>query len=223
MSAQALSLRSFTVAAIMATAAASASALTIPTNGIQANSTQNFSQDAQDQFALFAINVTPLGNATAGSTAAAYNLPVTSITVNSSLKVTAGAAVGSALEIARMYRGAKVGVTIANFKIDFVNHLVLADVTPIGGTTIPQMAVYTFNEATPLTLKYQFPLSISGTQLLDKLFLTDDGITVIAKSLALPVFAPMLMKTTDFGNIYIDVKAALRFPPVSSKPYVPAN
>ena len=55
-----------------------------------------------------------------------------------------------------MYRGAKIGVTIANFKLDFENHKVLADVTPIGGTTIAQMPVYSFNEAQALTLKYKF-------------------------------------------------------------------
>lgn len=216
-----LSIRSFTVAAALAAAAASASALTLPTDFLQANSIQTFSDDALTQYDLFAITVTPLGNATATGTTGAYNLPVTSITLNSSLKVTAGTATGSALEIARMYRGAKVGVTIANFKIDFVNHKVLADVTPIGGTTIPQMAVYTFNEAIPLTLKYRFPLSVTGTQLLDQLFLTPDGITTIAKALSLPVFAPELMKTTDFGKIDIIVKVALRRP-VSTKPYVPA-
>ena len=218
----ALSLRSFAVAATMATAAASASALTIPTESLQANSTQNFSQDALDQFDLFAIGVTALGNATAAATPGSFNLPVTSISVNSSLKVSSGSAVGSALEIARTYRGNKVGVTIANFKINFETHQVLADVTPIGGTTVPQMAVYTFNEATPLGLKYKFPLTISGAQLLDKLFLTPDGITIIAKALALPAFAPALMQTTDFGNIAIDVKVGFR-QAVSTKPYVPAN
>lgn len=218
----AFSLRSFAVAATLATVAASASALTVPTESLQANSTQNFSQDALDQFDLFAIGVTPLGNATSTATVGSFNLPVTSISVNSSLKVSAGAAVGSALEIARTYRGNKVGVTIANFKINFETHQVLADVTPIGGVTVPQMAVYTFNEATPLSLKYKFPLTISGTQLLDKLFLTPDGIAIIAKALVLPSFAPALMQTTDFGNIAIDVKVGLR-KAVSTKPYVPAN
>ncbi|MDE2594438.1 MAG: hypothetical protein KGL57_09380 [Burkholderiales bacterium] len=217
-----LSVRSFTVAAVLAASAASASALTLPTEFLQANSIQSFSQDALDQYDAFAITVTPLGNATASSTTGAYNLPVTSITINSSLKVTAGTATGSALEIARINRGAKVGVTLANFKIDFVNHKVLADVTPIGGVTIPQMAVYSFNEAIPLTLKYKFPLSVTGTQLLDQLFLTPDGITTLAKALVLPSFAPALMKITDFGKIDIIVKVALR-QPVSTKPYVPAN
>ena len=217
-----LSVRSFTVAAALAAAAASASALTLPTDFLQANSIQSFSDAALEQYNIFDITVTPLGNATATSTAGAFNLPVTSISINSSLKVTAGTATGSALEIARIYRSAKVGVTIANFKIDFVNHKVLADVTPIGGVTIPQMAVYSFNEAIPLTLKYKFPLSVTGTQLLDQLFLTPDGITTIAKALALPNFAPALMKTTDFGKIDIIVKVALRRP-VSTRPYVPAN
>lgn len=217
-----LSLRAFTVAAALATAAASASALTLPTEFLQANSIQSFSEDALGQYDLFAITVTPLGNATAAGATGAFNLPVTSITLNSSLKVSAGTATGSALEIARIYRGNKVGVTIANFKIDFIGHKVLADVTPIGGVTIPQMAVYSFNEAIPLTLKYKFPLSITGTQLLDKLFLTPDGITTIAKALVLPAFAPELMKTTDFGKIDIIVKVGLR-KAVSTRPYVPAN
>lgn len=217
-----LSVRAFTVAAALATAAASASALTLPTDFLQANSIQSFSEDALGQYDLFAITVTPLGNATAAGATGAFNLPVTSITLNSSLKVSAGTATGSALEIARIYRGNKVGVTIANFKIDFIGHKVLADVTPIGGVTIPQMAVYSFNEAIPLTLKYKFPLSITGTQLLDKLFLTPDGITTIAKALALPAFAPELMKTTDFGKIDIIVKVGLR-KPVSTRPYVPVN
>ena len=217
-----LSVRAFTVAAALATAAASASALTLPTDFLQANSIQSFSDDALGQYDLFAITVTPLGNATAAAATGAFNLPVTSITLNSSLKVSAGTATGSALEIARIYRSNKVGVTIANFKIDFIGHKVLADVTPIGGVTIPQMAVYSFNEAIPLTLKYKFPLSITGTQLLDKLFLTPDGITTIAKALALPAFAPELMKTTDFGKIDIIVKVGLR-QPVSTRPYVPVN
>ncbi|MDE2594439.1 MAG: hypothetical protein KGL57_09385 [Burkholderiales bacterium] len=222
MSISTLSLRSFTVAAALAASAASASALTLPTDALQANSVQAFSQDALDQFDAFAITVTPLGNATATSTAGAFNLPVTSITVNSSLKVTAGTATGSALEIARTLRGAKVGVTIANFKLNFETNQVLADVTPIGGVTIPQMAVYNFNVATPLGLKYKFPLSITGHEVLDQLFLTPDGITAIAKALVLPSFAPALMKQTDFGTITIDVGLGLRLPPVSTTSYTPA-
>lgn len=218
-----LSFRTFTVAATLACAAASASALTLPTDFLAANSTQFFSTDAQDQFNLFKITVTPLGNATAGTVTASYNLPVTSITINNQLKVAAGKATGSALEISRInLAGAKIGVTLANFTIDFTTHKVLADVTPIGGVTTPQMVVYTFNEATPLTLKYRFPLSISGDQLLDKLFLTPEGITTMATSLALPKLALQLLPQTDFGNISINVKVALR-KPVSTKPYVPAN
>lgn len=217
-----MSFRSFTVAAVMASAAASASALTIPTDFVQADSFQNFSEDALTQYELFEITVTPLGNASATATAGSYNLPVTSITINSSLKIASGAATGSALEIARSYRGAKVGVTIANFKLDFINHKVLADFTPIGGTTVPQMAVYSFNEAQALTLKYKFPLSVTGTQILDKLTLEPNAITALATALKLPAFAPDIMKSTDFGKINIIVKAGLRTP-VSTKPYVPAN
>ena len=219
----AFSLRSFAVAATFATVAASASALTLPTESLQANSVQAFSEKALTQNKLLGIEVTPLGNATATATTGAYNLPVTSISVNSSLKVTSGAAVGSALEISRLNDDlVKVGITLANFKINFETHQVLADVTPFGGVTVPQQAVYTFNEATPLNLKYKFPLTITGTQLLDKLFLTPAGIAALTSALELPEFAPDLLVKTDFGTINIDVKVGTR-KAVSTKPYVPAH
>jgi len=219
----AFSLRSFAVAATFATVAASASALTLPTESLQANSVQAFSEKALKQNKLLGIVVTPLGNATATATTGAYNLPVTSISVNSKLKVSSGAAVGSALEISRLNDDLiKVGVTLANFKINFETHQVLADVTPFGGVTVPQQAVYTFNEATPLALKYKFPLTITGTQLLDKLFLTPAGIDALTSALELPEFAPDLLVKTDFGTINIDVKVGTR-KAVSTKPYVPAN
>jgi hypothetical protein len=127
------------------------------------------------------------------------------------------------LEISRLNDDLiKVGVTLANFKINFETHQVLADVTPFGGVTMPQRAVYTFNEAIPLTLKYKFPLTITGTQLLDKLFLTPEGIAVLTSALELPEFAPDLLVKTDFGTIGIEVKVGLR-KPVSTRPYVPAN
>jgi len=219
----AFSLRSFAVAATFATVAASASALTLPTQSLQANAVQAFSEKALKQNKLLGIEVIPLGNATPTSTPGAYNLPVTSITINSKLKVASGASVGSALEISRLNDDLiKVGVTLANFKINFETHQVLADVTPFGGVTMPQRAVYKFNEAVPLTLKYKFPLTITGTQLLDKLFLTEEGIAVLTSALELPEFAPDLLVKTDFGTIGIEVKVGLR-KAVSTRPYVPAN
>jgi len=219
-----MSIRSFAVAAVLATGAASASALTIPTEAIQANSVQAFSADALEQFGLFSINVTPLGNASATSTEGAFNLPVTSITVNTSLKITAGAAKGSALEIARVKTdGTKVGLTLANFTINFQTGQVLADVTPIGGVTQAQAAVYNFDVLSALKLSVKiFPLSVTGHEELGNLYLTDDAITTMATALALPKFAPYIMKDTDFGKILIDVALKLR-KPVSTKAYVPAQ
>lgn len=66
----AFSLRSFAVAATFATVAASASALTLPTESLQANSVQAFSEKALKQNKLLGIEVTPLGNATATATSA---------------------------------------------------------------------------------------------------------------------------------------------------------
>ena len=174
--------------------------------------------------ALRTIDVTPLGNASATSTEGAFNLPVTSITVNSSLKITAGAAKGSALEIARVKTdGTKVGLTLANFNINYLTQQVLADTTVIGsGTTNAQTPIYNFQRVTPLSLKYQFPLNISMTETLGSLYLTPEAVDAFAAGLMLPNYARAVIEAIDFGTLFQDIKVKFRSKPVSSKPYVPA-
>ena len=129
---------------------------------------------------------------------------------------------GSSLDVIGFHGQTVLHRPKAGLTVQLGSGQVLADVTPFGGVTMPQRAVYTFNEAIPLTLKYKFPLTITGTQLLDKLFLTPEGIAVLTSALELPEFAPDLLVKTDFGTIGIEVKVGLR-KPVSTRPYVPAN
>ncbi|MDO9237614.1 MAG: hypothetical protein Q7U28_16470 [Aquabacterium sp.] len=219
----ALSIRSISIAAAMLAMGASASAqLTIPTNALVANSVQAFSELALDAYAADGVTITPLGNATQTSPGV-YNMPVTSLTVKvMQAKVLSGIANGSALQFTRLYRGNTVGLTLSNFSLDYVNHQVLADVTPQGGTTTKKQAIYNFNTATPLGIKYKFPVTIYGHEVLDQLTLTPETVKSFATSLSLSKASQSVIKSLDFGTLTQDVVMALRSKPVSKTPYVPA-
>ncbi|MBI2731812.1 MAG: hypothetical protein HYX44_00380 [Aquabacterium sp.] len=222
---KALSFRSIAVATALVAAGASAHAnLTIPANSLVANSVQAFSQESLDAFDVGGVVVTPLGNATAvPNVAGAFSLPITSITIDNSLKIVAGDAKGSALEISRVDRKlGKVAVTLANFTLNYKTKQVLADATPLGGTTTKQMAVYNFNVATPLGIKYKFPLTITGHEVLDQLTLTPEMSAMQKSALALNVvLSAALDSITTFGTLTQDILVKLRDKPVSTTPYVP--
>lgn len=221
---KALSFRSIAVATALVAAGASAqAALTIPANSLVANSVQAFSQESLDAFDVGGVVVTPLGNATAvDGVVGAFSFPITSITISNSLKIASGDAKGSALEIARTYRGVKYAVTVANFTINYDTKQVLADTTPLGGTTAKQAPLYNFNTATPLGIKYKFPLTITGHEVLDQLTLTDEMKATMTSALALtPVLKAALESITTFGTLTQDIAVKLRSKPVSTTPYTP--
>jgi hypothetical protein len=218
------SFRSIAVAATLAAAGASANALTIPANGLVANSVQAFSQESLDAFDVGGVVVTPLGNATAvPNVTGAYSFPITSITISNSFKIASGDAKGSALEIARTYRNVKYAVTVANFTINYDTKQVLADTTPLHGTTVKQAPLYNFHTATPLGIKYQFPLKITGHEVLDQLTLTPEMHSTMVSALALtPVLTAALDSITTFGTLTQDIDVKLRPKAVSTTPYTPA-
>ena len=218
--------RSVSIAAAVALSAFSAQALTIPTNSLQADSFQVFSDAALESYALFDVGIKALGNATpVAGTTNTFSLPVTSISIalSGGIKIENGKATGSALEISRLdaKTGNKRGLTIANFTIDFANNQVLADTTVIGGATQPQAPVYNFTKTQELALKYKFPLSISLKEQQGDLRLVDVNGT--ADALGIPrALANIVIPEIDFGVINIDIGVAFRSKPVSTKPYVPA-
>jgi hypothetical protein len=221
-------IRSLVVSAglVVASATASAAGLTIPAAGIQANSVLDFSDDALKSFNLrfIGVSIEAKGNATVlDKTLGTYNMPITSISVSSSLKVAGGQASGSALLITRANDDdVTVGMTLANFTINYETKQVLADATPLHGATVPQMPLYNFNVATPLALKYKFPLTITGHEVLDKLFLTPEAKAFFMSSLELPAVATGLLDTTDFGTLTQDISTKARKPAVPTAAYVPA-
>jgi hypothetical protein len=114
----------------------------------------------------------------------------------------------------------EVGVTLANFTINYETKQVLADTTAKGGTTTTQMPLYNFNTQTPLALKYKFPLTITGNELLNDLRLTDQAKAAMISSLNLPVFAVPLLNN-DFGTLTQNISTNLRKKAVSTTPYTP--
>lgn len=214
---------SLIIAGLVAASAAHAD-LTIPTNALVANSVQAFSDRANKAFNVSSVTVSALGNATpvAGAALPTFNLPITSITIGSGLKVASGTAAGSALKLSRTLDDGEEGyVVLANFSINYKTKQVLADTTIPGVATVKQASVYNFNIATPLALKYKFPLAVTGHEVLDTLMLTEEAKDNQMAGLGLPDFIRgSVLDKTDFGTLTQDIAVKLRSRPVSAKPYV---
>lgn len=219
-----LTIRSIAVATALLAAGASANAMTIGTNALVADSVQAFSQDTLDNFDVYKITVAPLGNASAvANTTGAFSFPITSVTVDSKLKISSGDAKGSALDIVRTFKsGRQVGLVLANFTINYVDSKVLADTTPRGGATVKQMPLYDFKTATPLALKYKFPLSITGHEVLNNLKFTTTAVDTFMTTLELPAVVRSIVETLDNGTLTQDIAVKFRPKAVSTTPYTPA-
>ena len=221
------SFRSLTIAAAMLAAGTSANALTIPFNIFTGTSVQAFTPTVLAAFKAVYVDVIPLGNATAvPDVKGAYILPITSISINSKLKISKGDAKGSALELSRTYYDDEDvphfgGVILANFTINYETKQVLADTTIIGeATTAKQAPLYNFHVATPLGLKYKFPLTVTGHEVLDDLRLTQQAKDAMTSSLMLQVYETPTLRN-DFGTLTQDISTKLRAKPVSTKLYTP--
>lgn len=225
------SLRTIAVASAVGAASFAAQAdLAIPINATVSDSVQAFPEPVMRAFKAVDIKVTAGGTATAldapglGGNPSKFDLPITRIVIGPGLSIKSGSAVGSALVFTRVdydeATDAEVTrtLTLANFTIDYARKLVLADTTHSGKATSRQLPIYKFNTATPLNLRYKFPLSISAYEQLDKLFLTDEAKAAYTQGLTLPVFAiPSLQN--DFGTLTQTINLKLRPNPINPRPY----
>jgi hypothetical protein len=221
-----LSLRSIAIAATLAAAATSSQALTIPSQGLVSDSVQQFSTLAMNGFNAVDITVEPKGNAkivpssVKDGIASAFSFPITKIEIGSKLNIASGAAVGSALKINRLTEeDLMVAITLANFTINYETKQVLADTTTSAGT-VAQQPLYNFTATTPLALKYKFPLTVTGREVLGNLRLTDQAKASLIAGLQLPVFAVPLLND-DFGTLTQDITFNARKPAASTTPYKP--
>jgi hypothetical protein len=223
-----LAIRSISFAVATLALAASANALTLDWSKSQGASVMTFSDTAVSLLQTNGTKVTALGNTTTVTAGKVFSLPITSITISNSLKIASGSAVGSALNMVRTTfdendNQIKSGVVLANFTIDYTNTKVLADLTPKGSTTSKQAPLFTFHSATPLALKYKFPLTITGHEVLDQLFITPEALTIFASGLGLSGDAILnLVRAQDFGTLTQDISTNARKPAANTTPYVPA-
>lgn len=220
------SLRLSTVAAIVSLSAVSAHAgLTLPTNFLVANSVQEFTSDNLDSFATVSLSISARGTASAVKagpydTPAAFSFPITKVVIGSKLNIESGSAMGAALFFNRFNEdtGAVLGLTLANFTIDYNKKQVLADTTPKGGTTIKMMPLYDFTVKQALAMKYSFPLTITLHEQLGDLKLTAKAKEVMNTVLELPDVAQDALNF-NFGTLTQDVTTKLRSKAVSTTPY----
>ncbi|TAK97395.1 MAG: hypothetical protein EPO09_04075 [Aquabacterium sp.] len=231
-------IRSLAVTTMLSAAAVSAHAdLKIPFGWTQSNSVQKFPAKVLELFDLVYLEINAKGNATslndvphvpvvqselAVPKAQSYSLPVTEIVIGSKLNIAAGSAIGSALEFRRaLDDGSYVGVTLANFTLNYVTKKVWCDAKASGAVS-KHIAVYDFHVATPLALKYKFPLTVTGHEVLDKLMITADGKQVFTDGLQLEPWAAAALNE-DMGTLTQDISTNIRKPALkSTKPYVPA-
>lgn len=223
---QQFSLRLSAVAAIVSLSAVSAQALTLPTNFLVADSVQEFTSDNLDALDLVGMTIAARGTASAVKagpygTPAAFSFPITKIVIGSGLKIASGTASGAALYFDRMNEdtGAILGLTLANFTIDYTKHQVLADTTPKGGSTQKLMPLYNFTVNTPLGLKYKFPLNITLHEQLGDLRLTDQARNVILTTMELNADIVDESLRASFGTLTQDVTTKLRSKAVNTTPY----
>lgn len=201
----------------------SAHALSLPTTFVKADSVFELSELAVDALAASGSQISPLGNSFAvASGTQAFDLPITSVDVSiglfpPSIKPVWGEATGAALLISRGSRS----LALANFEIDFANEKVVADIISNGNTT-HNVSIYDFDVASPLSIGLS-GFTLNMTQQLNHLVLTPVALDAFASALNLNKVLQAPLKTLDFGTINIDIKGALRIPPVSDQPFTAAN
>lgn len=221
-----IALRLSAVAAVVCLSSVSAQALTLPTNALVANSVQEFTADNLDSFATVSLSIEARGTASIAKagpydTPAAFSFPITKIVIGSKLNIQSGTASGAALFFKRFNEdtGATLGLTLANFTIDYDKKQVLADTTPQGGAVQKMMPLYDFTVNTPLALKYSFPLSFTLHEQLGNLKLTAKAKEVMTTVLELPEIAQDALNF-NFGTLTQDVTTKFRSKAVSATPYV---
>jgi hypothetical protein len=214
------------VAALGFGVSTSASALSLDTTYLQANSTLQFSASAYNATNLLDISFSTMGNAyqsgsvTTGNTSVpTFVLPVTNadVSIGWNLKISpnSGEAIGSGLLLTRGY--AQLG--LANFAIDYTTDKVYADVMWGGKST--NMAVYSFTEQTDLKIGLN-GLALTMNQTLGNLKLTGQAVDTFASVLGVDDLFKGVMSGLNFGTITIDIKTALR-KPISDNPLTAAS
>ena len=211
-----------------------ASALTLNTSGLKADSVLTFTIAAFGSSTAAKISFNPIGNMTRLADVTVidpetnepaqvpqFNQPVTKADIkigwDLSITPTSGAAVRSGLQIIR----GNLSATLANFNVDFVKKIVYADIFTATGTT-PQAAIYTFKDNGDLKISFK-GLVLNQSQSISNLVFTPQTQDILATSLSLSGPLKATLATQDWGTIAVKVTSYKRSPAVSNKPLTPAD
>lgn len=205
------------LSAVLGLSATSATAqLRLPINSLAADSFQTFSDDAVNAFAMKNVTVTARGNTREAD--GEYRMPITEIYLGPS-KYTGlgggifkGGSIGAALEFTRIQEktGQRIGLTLANFRIDYHSKKVIADVTPIGGTTTPEQAIYDFQVIRPIVQEPNAQGKLVMEELLGDLRLTPEAVASFTKALSLDAVSVIVIKGIDFGTLFQSINLTIR-------------
>jgi hypothetical protein len=219
-------------------ASGAASALTINTTGMQANSVLTFTVAAYGSATAAGINFRPFANMTAlpmvtvvdpetglDAQVPSFNQPVTKadVSVGWDLKITptAGAATRSGLQLVRKVGSQTTSATLANFNVKFTEKVLYCDIfTPTGVTTAAQL--YTFKDNGDLKISLK-GLVLNMSQTISNLVFTKVAQDTLATALNLSAPLKATLATQDWGTLAIKVTSYKRTPAMSDKALVPAD
>ncbi len=188
-------------------AGAQAGTVTLNTAGNKAVSTLVLSKAAQDLSKSSSITYGAAGNATTGTTAGTFNLPITQAVLNVGLFTPttpiSGKSIGSAIIATK---GTKQ-IGLANFSVDYATKTVSGDFISNGTST--SMAMFAFKEQTKLNLSLR-GLSLTMNQTLGNLTLTSAANAKFGAALGLSSGLQSQFSGLDFGTITIDISSMTR-------------
>jgi hypothetical protein len=201
MSISAFLIRAWACLALTATASSAwALPLTLNTTALDANSKLSLSTEAAELLTLTGITVSPGGKATSAG-AGAYNVPITSLTVDvkllpPTLAPQKALAAGSSLTLTNTLKGGSV--SFGNLALDFNALSIAGDITTAAGSQT-QVPLFTFKVTQPLTFSLKGGISL--TESLGSLYLTESASQTFAQGLGVPSALAYLFTQVDFGTI----------------------
>lgn len=224
----------FAVASMLAVsglaASTAASALTLNTTGLEANSVLTFSVAAYGSSTASGIAFRPFGNMTLIGMITvvdpesemevevpSFNQPVTkadvSIGWDLSITPTSGLASRSGLQMVRTV-GTKVSsAAVANFNVDFKNHVLKADFFTAAGNV--NQGLYTFKDNGDLKISLK-GLVLNMSSSISNLILTPEAQDTLGTALNLSAPLRATLAATDWGTIAIKVTSYKRAKKISN-------
>lgn len=223
--------------------AGQASALTLNTSGLKANSVLSFTPAAIGAFTAAKINLTGVGNMTRladrvtvdenglETTAPVFNQPVTKaeIKIGWDLKITPvnGEAAGSALQLVRGAATSGVVAYLANFHVDFTKQVLSADLISKDATgafvTSTKMPLYNFVETVPQKISFK-GFVLNQTVQIGKLMFTTEAQQQLGDALKVSAVLRAALAELDNGTLDIQITSYKRDPKlVLNRPFTVAD